>query len=205
MTAAKAWKVEDGDDDDRSCIVHARDRSEAKMFAQGELDADEFISLRAVRAPEFDGLSGDDLIREQLAQGWWFGCMGPRCQKEVRSEREESGYEEGYMAAPYVLRNGEVYCSAACCLARLRRERDERIAIWAAVEWVVARWPGIEIQSVWLSSGHGVQMQFLFPGGTYPAGWGADEPEMVRTTDADGNCDAWDAFSAPLRAARGES
>lgn len=185
----KAYEVEDPDDDEgRKVLVHAKSREQAKAYALGEYDW-EYTSLRAVRAPEFDGVHGDDLIRAQLEAGWWFGCMGP-CTGDVRAELMEGGYDEGHRTAPYVLRDGDVYCSAKCCLARLRRDRDSRIALWTAVQAATERWPGIERLQVWHSVSQ-VNMHFHFPGGEYPAGWTYGEDE-VRVTESDAA--AWEAF-----------
>lgn len=193
----KAYKVEDPfDDEGRGLLVHAHTRAEAKAAAQGELDA-EYTSLRATREKAFDDLGGDDLVRALLAAGWWMGCMG--CMEHVRSEEEEGEvYDEGHRAAPYVLRNGDVYCSSKCCLKWLRKQRAERVAIWTAMETTVAKWPGVEILHVWNSIG-GVSVHFRFPGGEYLVGWtiGDDEVSVLQ-----GDVEAWEQFVAPLRASR---
>ena len=195
--AVRAWKVGDPfDDEGRQVVVYATKRSEAKAFAQGELNA-EYIDLEAHRAPEFDGLGGDELIRAQLAAGWWMGCYG--CYEPVRAEEEEGEvYDECHRAAPYVLRNGAVYCSSKCCLKQLRKERDSRMATWTAVADAMGRWPGIEILHVWASIG-GVSLTFKFPGGEFPIDWNYGESE-VRAIESD--VEAWERYAAPLRAAR---
>jgi len=193
----RAWKVEDPfDDEGRALIVHARSRSQARAFGQGELDA-EYINLHANRAPEFDDLDGDELIRAQLAAGWWMGCHG--CQEHVRAEQVEGEvYDEGLRAAPYVLRNGGVYCSSKCCLKQLRKERAARVATWNALADAMGRWPGIEILHVWPSIG-GTSITFKFPGGEWAVTWtvGDDTVQAIESDVA-----AWERFAAPLRTAR---
>lgn len=140
MKAYKVW--DDYDDEGRMVVVYAATPGKAKRLGAGELDYSEWTSLHAVRQPQFDGLGGDALIRAQLADGWWFGCASLRCQKQVRDD------EEGCVAK-YVVRNGCVYCSSACCLRELRRQRDARIREWNAVERAVQQWPGDPIEHVY--------------------------------------------------------
>jgi hypothetical protein len=186
----KAWKIEDPwDDEGHAEIVHAATRSEAKNNTSLDI---EFLSRRATRAPEFDGLAGDDLIRAQLAAGWWFGCMG--CDRQVRAEEGE-GYDETHMAAPYVLRDGDVYCSAKCCLKRLRGDREQRMRIWNAAKVVTDRYPGSNELRIFAAL-RSVTVQFKFPGGKYPVGWTIGEEE-VQVLEED--VEAWERFAAPLR------
>lgn len=140
MSAVKAWHVQYHDaGDEPSVIVFAETRGKARAAGAGELDA-AYIDCTALRAPAFDGVtSEEELMRMQLALGWWFGCMGPKCDVHVCDEDND-----GHLT-PYVLRGGSVYCSSACCIAQLRKERQERVSLWNALERATA-WLGPDVQ-----------------------------------------------------------
>ncbi len=127
-------------------VVHAATRGEAKKLGLSELAEHgypEWIDLRVTREPEFDGIYGDDLIRAQLAAGWFMECGS--CREHVRSEEGPGVYDEGHLSAPYVLRDGVVYCSARCCLTQLRWERRRLMDRWEALERATRAFPGIPV------------------------------------------------------------
>ena len=172
MTAAKAYVVEYPDDlDGRQEVVHAATPSQAKR--RSGIDAD-FIDLRARRAPQFDGLRGDALLRAQLEDGWWMECLG--CYEQVRHEADDDNE-----ATPYVIRRGNVFCSASCCLKYLRGKRDERIAKWAALELGVAAWPAAEIEDLFRNTAGEWIYTVKFPGTDHATWTGLSD------VDANGN------------------
>jgi hypothetical protein len=143
----KAYRVEDpGDDECRVVVVHAETRSAAKSLGLAELSefgCPEWIDLRVTREPGFDGIYGDELIRAQLAAGWYMECGD--CREHVRSEVEDEAYDEGHLSAPYILRDGVVYCSTKCCLKQLRRERQRSIDKREAIERATLAFPGVPV------------------------------------------------------------
>ncbi len=166
----KAWCVEDPwDDECRKVIVHGSTRGVAKQIGLAELSEfsyPEWISVRVTRAPSFDGIYGDELTRAQLAAGWYHGCY--TCREHVRSEEGlEESYDEGHRSAPYVLRDGYVYCSSKCCLKELRRQRQALMDRWEAIEKATLLWPGVPIIDAYKNS-HGYVATLQRPENDYP-------------------------------------
>jgi hypothetical protein len=60
----KAWHVHDGYPLESSTLVFAPTRNRARTLAQRHAawDYDEYVLLRAVRAPKWDGLSAVELV-----------------------------------------------------------------------------------------------------------------------------------------------
>ena len=144
MPPAKAYHVSDPHDDEgRSVIVFAHTPNRARQIGMGQLDYCDYVDLRARRAPEFDGCFGEEaLMREQLRMGWWFGCNAFHCRGEIRDNGE---WDEGRSDSGHVIRDGEIFCSAACCLTELRRRRQDRKDRWDAIARAVVAWPGAEV------------------------------------------------------------
>lgn len=146
--AKKAWCVADPSSDEREMvIVHAATRGTAKKIGLAELSEygyPEWIDLRVTRSPRFDGIYGEDLTRAQLAAGWYHGCY--TCREQVRSEEvPREVYDEGHLSAPYVLRDGMVYCSVKCCIKELQRQRRVLMDKWEAIEKATRIWPDIPV------------------------------------------------------------
>lgn len=152
----KAWKVEARDEEDRAVIVHAASRLQAKRCGASELDtAEPYVLLRARRAPEFDGLGGSDLMRAMLEHDWYWECLG--CYRVVSSSVEG-----------HVIRDGDVYCSTACCLKWLRKARAERIRKAAALRQATEKWPDAEIVSAYENVAGDWLLAIRHPGQEYP-------------------------------------
>ncbi len=169
-SAEKAWLVEDpSSDEGEMVVVHAQTRGVAKKIGLAELNEHgytEWTSLRVTRAPEFDGIYGDEMTRAQLAAGWYHGCY--TCREHVRSEVVPGEvYDEGHLSAPYVLRHGDVYCSAKCCIKELERKRKELMDKWEAIEKATELWPDIPILDAYKNS-HGYVAQLQRPENDYP-------------------------------------
>lgn len=140
----KAFKITEPEEG-HSLVIHARNAMEARRLAAGrdELGYADEDSLEYERAAGFDGLTGDELIRAELAAGWWFECNGPGCGRRV-----DEDWDDATDPMHPVVRAGLVYCSSGCCLAALRRARERRVWQWDAIRRATERWPGCAVRDV---------------------------------------------------------
>lgn len=69
----KAYSVNDYDRE-RGCVVFAETPGKARAEGAGEI-ANEFIEVEVRRAPEFDGLTPEELTpRVYIERGWRYSC-----------------------------------------------------------------------------------------------------------------------------------
>lgn len=164
---SKAYKVEDPyDDEGRAVVVFAHTPNRARQIGKGHLDFSDYISLQARRAPEFDGCFGqEELMRQQLRMGWWFGCYARRCTKEIRDGED---FDEGHSDSGHVIRGGEIFCSVACCLAELRRRRQDLKDRWGAIARAVEAWPDAAIRDLFRNTAGEWIVTIHRPGAEHP-------------------------------------
>ncbi len=191
-----AWTCTWGDDH-RAEVVHAMDADSARRSCDGY--ADGYGDIAVKRSPQFDGLSGAELTRAQMADGWQMPCTD--CEHELYGWGRYDGDDEIH-AEPFVRPCGAVYCDRSCYLAharRLGRYAGNRVGVMIDA---TERWPGIEIVHVIGSAYSGErpggpvgQVRLRFPGGRYPATWGrGDRHVYVAQCDAA----AWREYAASI-------
>ncbi len=110
----KAYKVDAGDTmgEGYACVVLADSRTDAKKQAYGRdiFHDQEFIYLRAIRAPEFDKYDHEPTPRELVeGHGWWQECQGCNCHIDEHTEK------------PLWVSPDVGYCSRKC-----KRDSDAR-------------------------------------------------------------------------------
>ena len=210
--SALAWVVKPNsdshDEDMGSHVVHAPTRNKARALGCGLLDLD-YTEVQAKRAPQFDGLTGSQLTRAQLADGWYLPCGG--CDTVLTSDGEVSypddDTDEIATAGRYVFRGSDVYCSSSCCMDRMRDEQRYRENEWETVREACERWPGIEVV-LWSGLTFGEDenrnavvgsVRFRFPGGLGQVGW----VRLARSVSVElRDHEAWQVFAEACDARR---
>ena len=138
-------------DEEHSVIVYARNPMEARRIGACEVDSfgggDECY-CGVERRPELD--EGYD-TRMLLELGWHFECGG--CYNRCTEDSEH-----------LVVRDDVAYCSAECCIRELKRQREERAAIWRGLELITELAPGARIERLYLNVAGEVVAEVHRPG-----------------------------------------
>ena len=133
-------------DEEQSCIVYARNAMEARRIGASEWNDEHECGVE--RRPELD--EGYD-TRMLLDLGWYFECGG--C------------YDRCTCDSPHLVVRDEVaYCSAACCIKELQRQRREREFTWKGIELVTQRAPGARIERLYMNVNGDVIAEVWRPG-----------------------------------------
>ena len=159
LSGVRAYVVKDYDED-RAEVVFARSEGEAREYASTEFE----VNL-VERAEEFDAFYGDieALRKAQLALGWWFTCGYCNCESQVSDDPdEEYDAETGHVIShdcPVVI-GADVYCNGWCAGAEAARHVERRALKWAALEAFVEKFPGAEVDEVWMLGVKGPSVWF---------------------------------------------
>lgn len=123
-----------GYDGEHSAIVYARNPMEARRLGNNEIgNGDDERFCEVVRSPEWD--DGYD-TRALLDAGWHWECGS--CYKPCWGDDLH-----------VLVRDDVAYCSIACCIKSLRKEREERATIWQGLESIARRAPGARVERIY--------------------------------------------------------
>ena len=186
MTKLKAYEVRD--DYEGHCVIRfATSNAAARREGAAELGIDWESVESCRRAPQFDAYSPGPVPERALLQnGWWFECH--HCGRRVSNDMSEEEAEEGEELEATVI-DKRVYCSASCAAIDSAKKRANAAAKAALVELFEAKFPGATITRVHV---YGEKLEpsdagplkccvdFMFPGGVYPATWVYGEDNTVR-------------------------
>ena len=92
-------------------VVFAASPSKAKLMPDFSRDSD-FVNLRAVRAPSFDGIDGLVTQRHYIERGYYFGCAW--CDGRVDTDSEGLCYNKA----------DEAFCGSYCQAQAAKTAKD---------------------------------------------------------------------------------